>query len=129
MEYLVRRRSACDFGRDGHPTSGPRCHLGTEILAIHLKKRGREPAHYRLDELAENAERLTGAELEQAVSSALYTAFAEDREVEEDDISNAISEAVPIYDTYEERIKELRDWARNRARPASVDVKTADLFS
>jgi hypothetical protein len=36
---------------------------------------------------------------------------------------------VPLYDTYEERIKELRDWARVRARPATLDAKTVDLFA
>jgi len=101
----------------------------TEILAIHLRKRGRDPTHYRIGEHAEEAERLTGAELEQAVTAALYMAFAENRELEDDDISNALNETVPIYDTYEERIKELRDWARHRARPASVDAKMVDLFT
>jgi SpoVK/Ycf46/Vps4 family AAA+-type ATPase len=99
-----------------------------EILAIHLKKRGREPKHFRVDELAAEAERLTGAELEQVVATALYSAFAEGRDLEEDDLTNAITDAVPLYDTFEERIKELRDWARNRARPASVDGKVADFF-
>ncbi|MBW2269713.1 MAG: AAA family ATPase [Deltaproteobacteria bacterium] len=100
-----------------------------EILSIHLRKRGRDPSHYRVVELAEEAERLTGAELEQAVTAALYTAFAENRELDDDDLANAIGETVPLYDTYEERIKELRDWARDRARSASVDAKMVDLFA
>jgi SpoVK/Ycf46/Vps4 family AAA+-type ATPase len=101
----------------------------TEILAIHLRRRGRDPTHYGIAEHAEESERLTGAELEQAVTSALYTAFAGDRELEDDDLANAIAETVPLYDTYEERIKELRDWARTRARAASVDAKMVDLFA
>jgi len=107
------------------PTTGER----GEILGIHLAKRGRDASHYRVVEHAEEAERLTGAELEQAVTAALYTAFAENRELEDDDIANALTETVPIYDTYEERIKELRDWARTRARMASVDAKMVDLFA
>jgi len=99
-----------------------------EILAIHLRKRGRDPLQFELAELAQSAERLTGAELEQVVTSALYTAFAESREVTGTDLANAVGETVPLYDTYEERIKELRDWARGRARQASVDGKLADLF-
>jgi len=99
-----------------------------EILTIHLRKRGRDPLHFALDDLALAAERLTGAELEQVVASALYRAFAESRELTDNDLANAIEETVPLYDTYEERIKELRDWARTRARTASVDGKLADLF-
>ncbi len=100
-----------------------------EILGIHLRRRGRDPSHYRIEELAAASERLTGAELEQAVSAGLYTAFAASRELEEEDLENAIQETVPIYDTYEERIKELRDWARTRARPASIDGRVAELFA
>ncbi|MEE9608893.1 MAG: hypothetical protein V3U03_14230, partial [Myxococcota bacterium] len=100
-----------------------------EILAIHLKKRGRDPKQFRLDELAAQTERFTGAELEQAITAALYKAFAESRELAGDDIANALTETVPLYETYEERIKELRDWARTRARSASLDPKMVDLFS
>ena len=99
-----------------------------EILRIHLAKRGRDPLQFDVDELAAQAERLTGAELEQVVTAALYTAFAESRELADNDLANAIDQTVPLYDTYEERIKELRDWARNRARLASVDGKLAELF-
>jgi len=99
-----------------------------EILTIHLRRRGRDPLHYNVQELSEQAERLTGAEIEQVVTAALYTAFAEKRELSESDLVNAITETVPLYDTYEERIKELRDWARNRARPASLDARMVELF-
>jgi ATPase family associated with various cellular activities (AAA) len=107
------------------PTAAERA----EILRIHLAKRGRDPLHYDVDELALAAERLTGAELEQVVAAALYTAFAESRDLGENDLANAIEQTVPLYDTFEERIKELRDWARYRARMASVDGRIAELFS
>jgi hypothetical protein len=100
-----------------------------EILAIHLQKRGRDPLQFPLGDLAEQAGRLTGAELEQAVTAALYTAFPDGREVTPADLANAISETVPLYDTHEERIKELRDWGRGRTRPASIDAKMIDFFA
>jgi SpoVK/Ycf46/Vps4 family AAA+-type ATPase len=100
-----------------------------EILAIHLQRRGRDPLQLDLEGLAAQAERLSGAELEQVVSAALYTAFTHGRDVEFNDLANAINETVPLYETYEERIKELRDWARTRARPATLDARMANLFS
>ena len=100
-----------------------------EILGIHLRKHGRDPLQFRLDELAAAAERLTGAELEQAVVAALHSAFAASRELTGDDLSNALVQTVPLYETYEERIKELRDWARTRARPASHDARMLDYFA
>jgi hypothetical protein len=50
------------------------------------------------------------------------------RELEDNDRANAIQETVPLYEIYEERIKELRDWARHRARPATLDGRMADLL-
>src|SRR5260370_19339788 len=41
-----------------------------EIFHIHLKRRGRDPANFNLDLLAEKGEGMTGAEIEQAVVSA-----------------------------------------------------------
>jgi len=122
---LLRRGRFDDLFFVDLPSVGER----HEIFSIHLRKRGRDPSHYRVAELAEEAERFTGAEIEQAVTAALYIAFAENRDLEDDDIINALTETVPIYDTFEERIKELRDWARHRARPASVDAKMVDLFT
>jgi len=100
-----------------------------EILAIHLRKRGRDPVQYPLVELGARAMRLSGAELEQVVAAGLYKAFAERRELTDNDLANAIEETVPLYETYEERIKELRDWARTRARPATLDARMVDLFA
>jgi AAA+ superfamily predicted ATPase len=99
-----------------------------EILAIHLRKRGRDPLCFPLEELAGSAERLSGAELEQVVAAGLYTAFAEGRDLRDNDLANAIQETVPLYETYEERIKELRNWARTRARAATLDARMVDLF-
>jgi len=100
-----------------------------EILAIHLRKNGRDPLQFPLDELAAQAERLSGAELEQVVAAALYKAFAAGRELADRDLADAITETVPLYETYEERIKELRNWARHRTRPASRDGRMVDLFA
>jgi SpoVK/Ycf46/Vps4 family AAA+-type ATPase len=100
-----------------------------EILAVHLRKHHRDPKLFRLDELATAAERMTGAELEQAVVSGLHAAFSASRELTSDDVANALTQTVPLYETYEERIKELRDWARTRARSASNDSRVLDLFA
>jgi len=121
---LLRRGRFDDLFFVDLPSIGER----REILAIHLARHGRDPAHYDLEPLAQESERLTGAELEQVVGAALYSAFAEGRELDDTDLMRAVEETVPIYDTYEERIKELRDWARGRARPASLDGRIAELF-
>jgi hypothetical protein len=122
---LLRRGRFDDLFFVDLPTENERA----EILAIHLRRRGRDPLQFKLADLAAQSARLSGAELEQVVTAALYGAFAESREVSEADLENAIHDTVPLYDTYEERIKELRDWAKGRARPASVDAKMVELFA
>jgi SpoVK/Ycf46/Vps4 family AAA+-type ATPase len=100
-----------------------------EILTIHLRKHGRDPASLPLEDLAKETERFSGAELEQVVAAGLYRAFADGRELEDRDLHNAITDTIPLYETYEKTIKELRDWARTRARAASADTRLAALFT
>ena len=106
----------------------PDVHERESILKIHLRGRGRDPKDFDVASLARDAEHYSGAELEQAIISGLYDAFAEGREMIETDIRRAISETVPLYFTYEEPIKELREWCRTRARNASSDSSIIDLF-
>jgi SpoVK/Ycf46/Vps4 family AAA+-type ATPase len=107
----------------------PNQHERLEILRIHTKKRQRDPDRFPiLSSIAKQAEHYSGAELEQVVISALYRAFAEDREMTDEDLELAMKQTVPLYRTYEERIKWLRDWAKKRARPATLDSTVLDLF-
>jgi hypothetical protein len=90
-----------------------------EILDIHVRKRGRDPAAYDLDVLARRAEGLSGAEIEQAVISGLYDAFAEGKELGQVHLERAVSDSLPLSTTMREEIERLRDWARTRTRAAS----------
>lgn len=100
-----------------------------QILQIHLARRNRRPAAFSdLEALARRAEHLSGAELEQVVVAGLYRAFAADRDLTQEDLDIGLQQTVPLYATYEERIKALRDWAKTRARPATQDASVLDLF-
>jgi AAA+ superfamily predicted ATPase len=89
------------------------------ILRIHLAKRKRDPGKFDLDLLAAAAEGFSGAEIEQAVISALYDAFYLKRELRNEDVIKSIRETVPLSKTMSERISALRSWAEGRARFAS----------
>ncbi len=91
-----------------------------EILRIHVSKRGRQPASYDLDALARQAEGFSGAELEQAVISALYDAFAEGKDLEQRHLARAVAESLPLSVTMREEMAKLREWARTRTRAASA---------
>jgi len=71
---------------------------------------------------------VSGAEIEQVVIAALFRAFAAKRELEAEDIRLAGGELVPLATMYEERVQALRTWATSRARKASTDRRTLELF-
>ncbi|MCI0526038.1 MAG: AAA family ATPase, partial [Nitrospira sp.] len=90
-----------------------------EIFRIHLSKRKRNSKEFDLELLAQYADGFSGAEIEQAIISALYDAFEDGRPLKTDDIVRNIKETVPLSRTMAERISALRHWAENRARYAS----------
>jgi hypothetical protein len=98
------------------------------ILRLHLKRRGRSLADESLRAIAELSLNFSGAELEQVVIAALQRAFALGRELDEGDLRRASREMVPLYRTYEEQIKQLREWSRGRARAAGREGTLLDLF-
>lgn len=90
-----------------------------EILTVHLKRRRRDPAAFDLEAAAAASEGFSGAEIEQAIISALFDAYHERREVTSEDVLRAMSQSVPLARTMAEQIARLREWADGRARRAS----------
>lgn len=90
-----------------------------EIFGIHLKKRGRNPGTFSVEELAGMTQGFTGAEIEQVIISALYDAFDEGRELATGHLLQAARETIPLSVTMEEKIAEMREWAKTRARPTT----------
>jgi SpoVK/Ycf46/Vps4 family AAA+-type ATPase len=91
-----------------------------QIFCIQLTRRKRNPADYDLDRVAAAAKGFSGAEIESAVQTALYAAFARKLEVNTEDLLTALSSTVPLSVTRAEEIAELRAWAKDRAVWASA---------
>jgi SpoVK/Ycf46/Vps4 family AAA+-type ATPase len=99
-----------------------------DILRLQLTRRGRDPGAFAVDTLGEELEHFSGAELEQVVSGALFRAYAKKRELTDLDLRAAAKETTPLAVLYEEKIQALRTWGRARARRASADRRTLELF-
>jgi SpoVK/Ycf46/Vps4 family AAA+-type ATPase len=93
-----------------------------EILAIHLAKRHRDPQKFDLDVLAKQTEGFSGAEIEQAIISALYDAFESDSELTDRDVLRNVKQTIPLSKTMQEQVSTLRNWASTHARSASSSV-------
>lgn len=91
-----------------------------EVFRIHIKKRGRDPEHFDLKALADAGKDFSGAEIEEAINSALYDAFYAHGELNNAHVLTALSQTVPLAKTMDEQISRLRSWADGRARNASI---------
>jgi AAA+ superfamily predicted ATPase len=97
-----------------------------EILRAALRSHGRTDDGIDLIGIASTCEDFTGSEIAAIVPDALFTAFADDaRALSTADLLAAARTVVPLSKTASEKITRLRNWAKGRARPASVsDAKT-----
>jgi hypothetical protein len=90
------------------------------IFRIHLRRRRREAETFDLEALSEASKDFSGAEIEEAINSALYDAFYAGEEIATRHVLTALAETVPLARTMDEQIDRLRSWAEGRARNASV---------
>jgi hypothetical protein len=91
-----------------------------QVFSIQLTKRKRNPGDYDLDRVAAGAKGFSGAEIESAVQTGLYAAFARKQELSNEDLLTALSSTVPLSVTRAEEIADLRAWAKHRAVWASA---------
>jgi ATP-dependent 26S proteasome regulatory subunit len=91
-----------------------------EVFRIHLNKRGRDASAFDLEALADASMNFSGAEIEEAINSALYDAFDAHTDLTAQHILDGLAQTVPLARTMDEQIGQLRAWAEGRARNASV---------
>ena len=85
-----------------------------QILEIHLRRRKQDPAPFDLPAIAAATAGFSGAELEQAIVAALYTAFAAGEPLTTDRIIAETSLTRPLSVVMAEKVTALREWARGR---------------
>ncbi|MBX3443644.1 MAG: AAA family ATPase [Planctomyces sp.] len=98
------------------------------IYEIHLKKRGWKPDMYDIEGLSNRSEGYSGAEIEQIVNSAIIESYSQGRMLTDEDLEQSRDLTVPLSVTMEDKIFALREWARTRCRPATVDSRLAQVM-
>ena len=91
-----------------------------QIFGIQLSRRKRNPLEFDLKQVAAAARGFSGAEIDAAVQSALYAAYSSKQNLTTQILLDVLSKTVPLSTTRAEEIQAQRDWARERAVPASV---------
>jgi ATPase family associated with various cellular activities (AAA) len=89
-----------------------------EIFRLHLARRKEDPARFDLGGLSQSSNGFSGAEIEQAIVSALYEARAGGFPLDTNAILTALRTTRPLSVTRAEQIRALRQWAAGRCVPA-----------
>jgi SpoVK/Ycf46/Vps4 family AAA+-type ATPase len=89
-----------------------------KILHIHLANRGLDPGQFGLAELMRLSDGFSGAEIEQAVVSAMYAAAAASEPLATGHIADEMIRTSPLSVVMREKIDALRAWAAGRTVPA-----------
>jgi SpoVK/Ycf46/Vps4 family AAA+-type ATPase len=96
-----------------------------EIFEIHLRKRKRDPKKFNVGKLAMTADQFSGAEIEEAINSAMFDAFDDDKEVTNEHVVRSIETSPPLAMTAPEKIKKTREEAlKNKWRRATEVIST-----
>jgi SpoVK/Ycf46/Vps4 family AAA+-type ATPase len=85
-----------------------------EILRIHTNRRGLQIEPDHLQALAQACADFSGAEIEQAIVSALYSAHARNKRADAGDVLKEMRATRPLATVMAEKIADLRAWARDR---------------
>lgn len=88
------------------------------IFDIHLSKRGLNTVDFELPHLAAIADGFTGAEIEQAIVSAMYVASADETKLNQEHLIESLTSTQPLSVLRAEHLHELRAWAEGRAARA-----------
>lgn len=92
----------------------PKPEVRTAIFEIHLHKRGQDATTFDVPPLVNLADGFSGAEIEQAVVSALYAANAQGKPLTTEHIKIAITGTKPLSVVMAEKMLYLRNWAAER---------------
>jgi SpoVK/Ycf46/Vps4 family AAA+-type ATPase len=89
-----------------------------DILRIHLRRKQQDPGRFDVARLAAASDGFSGAEIEQAIVSAMYEAHAERKPLDTALVDAEMRRTRPLSVVMAEKVAALRDWARTRAVPA-----------
>ena len=95
----------------------PKLDVRKQVFSIHLDKREVNQPAIDLDRLAAETEGFSGAEIEQAVVSAVYNSYGNGAPISTDSLLKEIRNTRPLSVVMDAQIAKLRQWAESRTVP------------
>jgi SpoVK/Ycf46/Vps4 family AAA+-type ATPase len=96
----------------------PRREVRAVIFALHLKRRKLDVDAFDVNALADASDGFSGAEIEQAVVSALYDESGNGGALDQATLLHALQVTKPLSVLMHEQVAALRAWANGRCVPA-----------
>ena len=96
----------------------PDADIRAQVLELHLRRRGLDPAAFDVAALARASDGFSGAEVEQAIVAALYAAHAEGAALDDALLLAELRTTRPLSVVMREQVAALRAWASSRTVPA-----------
>lgn len=90
-----------------------------EIFSIYLEKHNLAYLTAHSDMFASCSEGFSGAEIQEAVLSVLYRAYADQKLPDRESVLEELGNTIPLLITRGEDIEQLREWADGRCLPAA----------
>ncbi len=84
-----------------------------------MKKRRLDPAAFDIEALSRASSGYSGAEIEEAIISAMFDMFYDKHNMTTEFILESVNQTVPLSRTMSEDVDKLRKWAEGRARTAT----------
>lgn len=95
----------------------PKQDIRKQIFSIHLDKRDIDQREIDLDSLAASSNGFSGAEIEQAVVSAIYSSLGNGSALATETLLGEIRATRPLSVVMDAQIQKLRQWAESRTVP------------
>ena len=96
----------------------PKQRIRASIFAIHLTTRGEVLKDFDVEKLSIISDGFSGAEIEQAVVSALYAAHAKEESLSTRFLELELQQTKPLSVVMSEKVSALRQWADGRTVPS-----------
>jgi SpoVK/Ycf46/Vps4 family AAA+-type ATPase len=103
----------------------PPASVRADILSIHMRERGLDPAEMDLARLTHATDGFSGAEIEQGIVAALYAAHALRKRPDAKHLLAEFRKTKPLSVVMAEGVAALRSWARERTVPADTEPTLA----
>jgi ATP-dependent 26S proteasome regulatory subunit len=92
----------------------------SSIWKIHLRKTGRNPDKYKVDDFVSLTEGFTGSEIEAVIQEALCNCFYSQKDLDNSELIKVINKTTPLSKLEAPKIKALEEWANKfRVRRAN----------